>query len=72
MGKILLEGKRFPTGRPENMEQWEVFQGGKGQPELHALSLDMTEARAECLSNDMSRITFERQKMEGSTRGVKT
>ena len=42
------------------MEQWEAFQGGKGQAELHAMSLDMIEANEECLSND-TRVTFERR-----------
>lgn len=44
VGKILAEGKRFPTGWPWNMEQQEAFQKGKGQLEQHAMSLDMIEA----------------------------
>lgn len=46
------------------MKQWEAFQRDKGQLELHAMSLDMIEANEECLRNDTSRVTFERQEMK--------
>lgn len=64
MDKILVEGKRFPAGGPGNMKQWEAFQRGKGQLEIHAMSLNIIEANEDCLGKDMSRVTFERQKMK--------